>query len=92
MNKDRKERQYLTALEVRSGIITLIENGLIVNYCQRGVHKLAKPMLLGLIKEGILDSKALNLKELPSHYTIAFEDAEIMGRAYASFSATRKTR
>ena len=84
--KKKIERQYLTALKIVGGIITLIEpDGGIGHYYQRGMQRVKVSRMKQLISVGAVDARWESLKELPKHYTISFEDPEIMGRAYASF-------
>ena len=81
-----KERQYLTAVSVINGIITLIEpNGSIGTYRQRGIQRLSKTQISNLIQAGALNSEWNKVPELPSNYSISFEDEEIMGKARATF-------
>ena len=81
-----KERQYLTAIGIQKGIIGLIEDdGTIGYYRQRGIQRIETSKRAVLIKIGALDKDWASYKELPPHYSISFEDPDIMGRARASF-------
>lgn len=82
----RQERQYLTAISIVSGIITLIDyNGNICTYRQRGIGKFTEKQRQVLISAGLLQRNWEQFKELPSYITISFEDPEIMGRARATY-------
>lgn len=86
--KPRKkvERQYLTAITIVSGIITLINyNGNIQYYRQRGIQKLTDMQRNKLIHLGLLQKNWEMFPELPSYISISFEDPKIMGRARASY-------
>ena len=81
-----QERQYLTAISIVSGIITLIDyNGNICNYRQRGIGKFTEKQRQILISAGLLQRNWEQFKELPSYITISFEDPEIMGKARATY-------
>ena len=83
----KTSREYLTAITIVGGIITLIEpDGSIGYYRQRGMTRANQVDLENLTKRGIIQSNWRNFKELPPHYSIAYEDTEIMGRAVATFS------
>ena len=82
----KKEREYLTAITVVGGIITLIDsNGSIQYYRQRGIKKLTDKQRHLLIKIGLLQRDWERYKELPGHISISFEDPSIMGRARATY-------
>lgn len=82
----KKEREYLTAIAIEKGIITLIEpDGLIGFYRQRGIKALSEQQRQVLIKNNVLDARWEQAKELPRHWSISFEDEEIMGKARATF-------
>ena len=82
----KKEREYLNAVSIYSGIITMIEqDGTIGQYRQRGIGKLPRAVLMELVSAGKLDPYWWSCKELPSNYSISFEDEEIMGKARATF-------
>ena len=86
----KKEREYLTAIEIDRGIIKLIEpDGSIGFYRQRGIKGLPEDFKIKLVSLGFLHPKYNEVKELPRNYSIAFEDEEIMGRAYAKFRIPR---
>ena len=86
MGTVKKEREYLTAITVVSGIITLIDsNGIIQYYRQRGIKKLTDKQRQMLISIGLLQRDWEKFKELPSHISISFEDPSIMGRARATY-------
>lgn len=83
----KREREYVTAISIDAGIITLIEpDGQIAYYRQRGIGSLNQAQHQILISMGLLNKNWKQAKELPKHYTISFEDEEIMGKARASFS------
>lgn len=82
----RKEREYLTAVTIVGGIITLIDiNGSIQYYRQRGIKKLTDKQRQMLISIGLLQRDWERFKELPSHISISFEDPSIMGKARATY-------
>lgn len=84
--KEKKEREYLTAITICSGIITLIDyNGNICYYRQRGIGKFTDKQRQILIGAGLLQRNWEQYKELPRHISISFEDPEIMGRARATY-------
>lgn len=87
----KKERVYLTAIEISMGIITLIDDdGDIKNFRQRGIQRI-DPRILGmLISRGYLFKGWKTIPELPAHYSISFEDEEIMGKARATFPDPNK--
>lgn len=78
-------RKQLIAITVYKGIIQLIDEGNIAYYAQRGIRKLSIEQIQYAIASGQLDERAINLKELPSDYSIRFEDPSIQGRAIATF-------
>ena len=82
----KKERQYLTAVTIVAGIITLIDyNGNICYYRQRGIKKFTDKQRQLLMSCGLLARNWEQYKELPPYISISFEDPEIMGRAQASY-------
>lgn len=84
--KPRKQRVYLTAITIDRGIITLIgETGAIETYRQRGIGALSQSVKTLLIGKNLLHPRWEQAKELPRHYSIFFEDEEIMGKARATF-------
>lgn len=81
-----KQREYITAISIDKGIITLIEpDGTINCYRQRGMNTIPVNQLRHLISKGLLNPNWKSVKELPKHYSIAFEDEEIMGKARATY-------
>jgi hypothetical protein len=84
--KETHEREYLTAVSICSGIITLIDmNGNICYYRQRGIKKFTDQERQVLISSGFLQKNWEQFKELPSYISISFEDPEIMGKARATY-------
>ena len=82
----KQERQYLTAVTICGGIITLIDyEGNICYYRQRGIQKFNEQQRRILISTGLLNRDWANYKELPGHISISFEDPDIMGKARASY-------
>lgn len=82
----KKERQYLTAVTIVSGIITLIDyNGNICYYRQRGISRLSDKQRQVLINAGLLQRNWEKYKELPSYISISFEDPSVMGKARATY-------
>ena len=82
----KKEREYLTAITIVGGIITLIDNnGSVQYYRQRGIKRLTDKQRHILINIGLLQRDWERYKELPSHISISFEDPSIMGRARATY-------
>lgn len=87
----KAQREYITAISIEMGIITLIEpNGTIGLYRQRGIQRLDKHLESQLIAMGLLDSGWRQFKELPKNWSISFEDEEIMGKARATFPYLKK--
>lgn len=87
----KTERQYITAISIMQGIITLIEpNGEIGYYRQRGIKALSPSVRDRVIHDGFLDKNWGKYPELPRNYTIYFEEPEIMGRAVATFPNTER--
>lgn len=85
-NAQKKQRIYLTAISIDMGIITLIgENGTIENYRQRGIGAIPANVRALLISKKLLHPRWDTAKELPRHYSIVFEDEEIMGKARATY-------
>lgn len=81
------EREYVTAVSIIGGIITLIEpTGDIGYYRQRGIEKITPEKRCTLIRIGALNIDWAKYKSLPRNYSISFEDPEIQGRALASFT------
>lgn len=81
------EREYLTAVSINAGIITLIEpNGNIGYYRQRNIQNLGVQKRACLVKIGALNKDWAKYKELPRNYSISYEEPEIQGRALASFT------
>jgi hypothetical protein len=82
----KQERQYLTAVTICAGIITLInQDGSIGYYRQRGISRLSDQQRHILISNGLLHRNWEGFKELPSNISISYEDPELMGRARASY-------
>lgn len=83
-------REYLTAISIDAGIITLIEpNGSIGFYRQRGIGSLGIIAQTMLVRRGLLDPRWQQAKELPKSWSIEFEDEEIMGKARATFQVPK---
>lgn len=86
----KRERVYATVIMIDRGIIQLVEpDGTIGYYRQRGIQKLSEEERQQLIRRLKLHPNWKEFKELPSHYTIYYEDEEIMGKARATFNANR---
>ena len=82
------EKQYLTALSIVAGIITLIdENGEIKYYRQRGITQLTDEFKITLIRVGFLNRDWYSFPEIPKNISITYEDEEILGRAHAVYPA-----
>ena len=80
------QREYLTVIMIMGGIITLIESdGSIGYYRQRGMTRIPQIALSNMIRRGVVDANWRDYKELPKHYTISYENQELMGKAMASF-------
>jgi len=83
---NKKEREYLTAITIIGGVITLINyEGTICYYRQRGISKFTDKQRQILINAGILQRNWEQYPELPRHISISFEDPTIMGRARATY-------
>ena len=90
MAKQPDNREYITALSINQGVITLVEpNGEVAYYRQRGIGSLPNVVIPKLISMGALSSRWNTFKELPKNYSISFEDEEVMGKAFATFNAKR---
>lgn len=90
-SRQKKARIYLTAISIEAGIITLIgETGAIENYRQRGIGSLPQNVRTLLIGKQLLHPRWEQVKELPRHYSIVFEDEEIMGKARATYPDAAK--
>lgn len=93
-------REYITAVSIRAGIIQLIApNGEICYYRQRGIdsylmkyYQNSTEMEKSFIKSGELAKDWRKYPELPRNWSISFEEPSIMGRAYATFNPSRKTK
>ncbi len=86
MAQVNQEREYLTAVSIERGIITLIQpDGSIGFYRQRGLGMISDINKQRLINRNLLDPRWKMVKELPKNWSIEFEDEEIMGKARASF-------
>lgn len=90
MGKKAEQREYLTAISIENGIITLIEPyGNIGYYRQRGIQALGAMRIAEEVVSGRLDANWDKVPELPRNWTIFFEDEEIMGKARASYPTKR---
>lgn len=89
----REQREYLIAISIDKGLITLIDpNGEIGVYRQRGLKQFSKAQLDYLVQNGYLNPAWSNYKELPKNWSISFEDEEIMGKARVTFPNIFKAR
>lgn len=89
--KKKVEREYLTAISIEAGIITLIEpDGNIGYYRQRGLGALDNLTIAYLVQSRQLNPNWRQVKELPRNWSIEFEDEEIMGKARATFPIKKK--
>ena len=92
-NSKNSNREYITAISIASGIITLISpDGEICYYRQRGIGAIPDNYKKILIANGMLNPNWNSVKELPKNWTIEFEDEEIMGKARASFPLPREMK
>lgn len=86
MGRSRAKKIHLTVIEIKKGIITLIEpDGTIGFYRQRGLDKLTPIDENYLIQNEKLRSDWRTFKELPSNYKISYEDEEFCGKASPYF-------
>lgn len=86
MASKKLEREYLTAISINCGIITLIEpDGNIGYYRQRGIGTMDASRINNLIRSRLLSPNWKSVKELPRNWSIEFEDEEIMGKARATY-------
>lgn len=93
MSTKKQEREYLTAISITGGIITLIQpDGSIGLYRQRGIGQLSLATKALLINHGQLDPWWEKYRELPKNWSIEFEDEEIMGKARATFPVPKALR
>ena len=87
------QRDYLTAIQIEAGIITLIRpDGNIDCYRQRGINQIDNNLKIKLIRAGCLNPNWSKYTELPRNWSISFEDEEIMGHAYATFQLPKGLR
>lgn len=88
---DGANREYLIAVHIINGIILLIEpDGSLGEYRQRGIQTLSPNVIKSEIRNGKLNAHWKSYPELPKNYSITFEDAEIMGRALATYPLVLK--
>lgn len=93
MSNRSSNREYLIAISIDAGIITLIEpEGSIGYYRQRGINTIPDYNKRVLIANGLLDPNWSKVKELPKNWSIEFEDEEIMGKARATFPIPKNMR
>ena len=86
MSRGKKEKEYLTAIDIRAGIIRLIEmDGSIGTYRQRGIEKYSPEQLAKLVGLGLLDAMWVRYPSLPGYKKITYEVPDIMGRARGTF-------
>lgn len=84
------EREYITAISIEAGIITLIEpDGNIGVYRQRGISSMDPNLRMRNIQARLLNPHWAEVKELPRNWSIEFEDEEIMGKARATFPGSQ---
>ena len=89
----KKAREYITAISIEAGIVTLIEpDGNIGYYRQRGITKLTDYQKAALINMRLLDPQWARYREVPSNWSIEFEDEEIMGKAHVTFSIPKQLK
>jgi hypothetical protein len=87
----KMERQYLTAVQIVNGIITLIDNdGRIARYRQRGIGQFTDDEKMLLVNRGLLDRQFMEFNELPSNISIQYECPDIQGKAQAKFPSRSK--
>lgn len=88
-----KSREYLTAIHINKGIITLIDvDGQVKQYRQRGIKQIKPNVIKKLIGSDRLVPNWSSFKELPSNYSIAYEDEEVQGKARATFPDLEKLK
>lgn len=82
----RKEQQYLTAIKIESGIITLIDsNGFLKQYRQRNITNIPEDEKSRLIESELLDSNWNQYPELPGNISLSFEDPYLWGKAETAY-------
>ena len=78
----KQSKDYLTAVSIECGIITLLDkDGSLVQYRQRDIESISNEQRRLLIAMGVLRRDWKCYSELPSHTEIAYEDPMIMGIA-----------
>lgn len=84
------DRVYATVVQIRKGIITLIENdGSLGFYRQRGLNRLSEADKMALVQSGYLDSRYKDIRELPSKYRLKSECEEITGKPRVTFKVPK---
>lgn len=92
-NQNKRNREYLVAIHIVKGIITLVDiDGQVRQYRQRGIKQIKPHVIKQLITSNKLADNWIYYKELPSHYSIYFEDEEIQGKAKATFPDLEKLK
>lgn len=82
------KREYLTAVSIEKGIITVIgPNGNIFFCRQRNIQKLPPAVIAEEIQCGRLDPRWEKAPELPKNWSIKFEEPSVQGRALATYPA-----
>ena len=88
--QSKKNKFYVVAISICRGIITLLEpDGRINRYRQRGMKRVEPILMNRLVLMGKVDRMWESYPELPSNYSISFEDEEIMGKARATFNPNK---
>ncbi len=87
------EREYLIAISIDAGLITLIDpDGEIGVYRQRGIDKFNDVQLDYLVQNRFLNKSWRNYKEVPKNWSLSFDDTEMMGKARVTFHDIFKLR
>lgn len=82
----KKDKQYLTAIKITSGIITLLDpNGFVQQYRQRNITKIPEEIKCKLIELELLDSNWDQYPELPGNISLSFEDPYLLGKAESAY-------
>lgn len=80
------DKQYLTAIKIKSGIITLLDSdGFVKQYRQRNITKIPEDIKSKLIELELLDCNWDQYPELPGNISLSFEDPYLWGKAETAY-------
>ncbi len=85
------EKEYLTAISICAGIITLIDyNGNLCQYRQRGIGRFNHEQRMNLISLGLLQRGWERYEEIPKHIVLSYEDSTLLGKASSKYPTAVK--